>query len=688
MEISIVIVNYKVPHHLWLALKSIEESAEYFESKYFNFFLNEKSNPLQSKFTSVEVWVVDNGSDQESLKFVIENFSWVKWIFNKENLGFSAANNQALKICSGKYLLIQNPDTVLPKHTLWNCWSKMEASSNFGAMGVRMVDSFGRFLKESKRGVPSPWASFCKIFGLTSIFPGSRILSSYYQGHLDENKDHKIPILAGAFMWVKNEVAHKVGFLDEAYFMYGEDIDWSYRINKAGFDNYYYSGITILHFKGESTQKGSLNYVKLFYGAMLLFVNKHYTGKSQAVLKFVLKVGILLRAIASACNRISKKFVFLISDLVGFYFILLGIVRVWEKFLKPGLSYPYPDEFLVFVLPLFILIWIVSIFLMGGYLIPIKLKRMINAFFLGTAFVLILHGLFPEDLRFSRGIILLGAPICFGFSYAFKKLSVFILNQSKTVELDFGSSVIGLVSHRNHVQLRECVNKLNGVRWIGYFSNLSDCKMPLPDSDYLGSADSISAVLRTFLPTHIIIDSDDELESLSELMNEIANFRHTISLCFWTSKTSTLIGNGLVITSREDKMESGAVINLKIIDFHLKRIMDIFWGFLILFTQIVWFCLLRKNTLMSISLDLLQGRKSWMGTRRFKLMCSGNSLQDSLFDIEKHHPNIKNISENARGQAIMEYYNNFNWLTEIKVCISCYMSLIRNQEEKEINTYL
>ena len=166
-----------------------------------------------------------------------------------------------------------------------------ESHPDAGALGIKMLDGSGRFLKESKRSFPSPLTSLFKLFGLSRLFPRSRIFSKYHLGHLDENKDHEVDVLAGAFMMVKKEVLDKAGGFDEIFFMYGEDVDLSYRIQKTAetggnYKNYYFAGSSIIHFKGESTRKGSMNYVRMFYNAMSIFVRKHYGEARQGFLIF------------------------------------------------------------------------------------------------------------------------------------------------------------------------------------------------------------------------------------------------------------------------------------------------------------------------------------------------------------------------------------------------------------------
>lgn len=222
-----------------------------------------------------EVIVVDNCSTDGSREFFRNRFEEVRFIWNENNPGFAKACNQGLKLAKGEYVLFLNPDTIVPEDCFQKCIAHLQSNNNNGALGIRMVDGSGRYLKESKRGFPSALTSFFKLSGLAALFPRSGFFARYYMAHLDENKNHEVDVLAGAFMLMPKSIPDKVGGFDESFFMYAEDIDLSYRIRKAGYRNYYFAESTIIHFKGESTQKETVQYLETFYGAMEKFVRKH-----------------------------------------------------------------------------------------------------------------------------------------------------------------------------------------------------------------------------------------------------------------------------------------------------------------------------------------------------------------------------------------------------------------------------
>ena len=239
-----------------------------------------------------EVFVIDNASTDDSKSYLTPKFSNVKFIWNENNVGFSKANNMVLSEATGNYLLFLNPDTLVQEDCFEQCISFFETHTDCGALGVRMINGKGEFLKESKRGFPSPWVSFCKMIGLHTLFPKSRLFAKYYEGHLPEHEINQVDVLSGAFMMLSKEALKAVQGFDERFFMYGEDIDLSYRIQQAGLQNYYFPKTTITHYKGESTSASSSFYINHFYGAMTLFAKKHFTQSTFGLVFLLMGINI------------------------------------------------------------------------------------------------------------------------------------------------------------------------------------------------------------------------------------------------------------------------------------------------------------------------------------------------------------------------------------------------------------
>lgn len=254
MKLSVIIVNYNVKYYLEQCLLSVERALTGMQG---------------------EVFVVDNGSLDGSIEYLKSKFPWVYYIENGENQGFSRANNKAIRMSRGEYVMLLNPDTIVGENVLHDCVEFLDQNPKAGGVGVRMLKEDGSMALESRRGVPTPWTSFCKMVGLCTLFPKSTLFGRYYMQYLPTDRPVEIDILSGACMTLRREALQKCGLLDEAFFMYGEDIDISYRIQKAGFKNYFLP-VTILHYKGESTQKSSYRYAIVFHRAMLIFFKKHF----------------------------------------------------------------------------------------------------------------------------------------------------------------------------------------------------------------------------------------------------------------------------------------------------------------------------------------------------------------------------------------------------------------------------
>jgi N-acetylglucosaminyl-diphospho-decaprenol L-rhamnosyltransferase len=276
MLVSVIIVNYRVPYFLELCLHSVRRALQGLDA---------------------EIIVVDNHSGDGSVDLLRPLFPDVNWIVNTENEGFSRANNRAVKQATGGTILFLNPDTIVPEDMIRKCIAFMGATGDVGGLGVRMIDGNGRFLRESRRGFPSPWVAFCKLSGLTALFPRSRRFAQYYLGHLPSDKTTPAPVLSGACLFVSRSALDRTGSFDETFFMYAEDIDLSYRLESGGYTNYYFPDVTIIHFKGESTPKDS-RYNRQFYKAMSQFRRKHF--RMPRLLEAAIEAAIGLRTAVGA----------------------------------------------------------------------------------------------------------------------------------------------------------------------------------------------------------------------------------------------------------------------------------------------------------------------------------------------------------------------------------------------------
>jgi N-acetylglucosaminyl-diphospho-decaprenol L-rhamnosyltransferase len=283
MQLSIIIVSYNVKYFLEQCLHSIVAACKNIEA---------------------EIIIVDNNSDDKTAEYIRPKFPTVTFIQNEKNIGFAKANNIGLSIAKGEFILYLNPDTILSDDAIANCISFLNEHKQAGAVGVKMVDGNGAFLAESKRAFPSVTASFWKLNGMANLFSRSAIFNKYALGNLNENEVHEVDVLSGAFFLSRKEILLSINGFDENFFMYGEDIDLSYRIQKKGFKNYYLGNNAIVHFKGESTQQTKSAYTKNFYGAMEIFVTKHHQKSSSFLLKNSIKMASMLSAAKRTLSNI------------------------------------------------------------------------------------------------------------------------------------------------------------------------------------------------------------------------------------------------------------------------------------------------------------------------------------------------------------------------------------------------
>lgn len=387
MKLSVIIVNYNVRHFLEQCLTSVRKAAQH---------------------VSTEVWVVDNNSVDQSVEMVKEKFPEVHLIANLDNPGFSIANNQAIRRSKGEYVLLLNPDTLVEETTFQKVVEFMDKTSDAGGLGVKMVDGNGNFLPESKRGLPTPAVAFYKIFGLSKLFPKSKTFGRYHLGFLNVDETHEVDILSGAFMLMRKTVLDQVGLLDETFFMYGEDVDLSYRIQKGGFKNYYFPKTRIIHYKGESTKKSSVNYVFTFYQAMVIFAKKHFSLRYARLFSLLIHLAIYLRAGVSILKRMASRVFLPLTDAVVLYVGFYFIKSYWEQtWLLPN-GGAYPLLYMLYIVPIYILFLLSGVLLSGGYDKPYQISKLIKGLFFGIISILVMYALLPENYRYSRAIIIAG----------------------------------------------------------------------------------------------------------------------------------------------------------------------------------------------------------------------------------------------------------------------------------------
>jgi len=589
VKLSVIIVNYNVKYFLEQCLISVFNSG--------------KSIPM-------EVFVVDNNSVDGSVDMVREKFPQVNLIANNDNPGFSKANNQAIRISEGEYVLLLNPDTVVEGDTFTRCLDYMDEHPGAGALGVKMLDGKGKFLPESKRGLPTPAVAFYKIFGLSALFPKSKRFGRYHLGYLAENEINTVDVLPGAFMLIRKSALDKTGLLDEDFFMYGEDIDLSYRITRAGYSNIYFPDTRIIHYKGESTKKSSLNYVFVFYQAMVIFARKHFSAKSAQTFSVLINLAIYFRASLAVFNRMAQRILLPVTDFLIMYAGIFLIKEYWESSIIFKHGGHYPVEFIVIALPLYIIIWLFSVYLTGGYDRPHRLVKVFEGLLAGTVVILVIYSLLSEEYRFSRALILLGAL----WGYLSMTSLRIILSVMKVPGMQIEKNHnrrFAIIGNQEEAQrVAALVSKIQPrTAFIGLVS--LDAQQPSAEG-FIGDYSNIRDLISIYSIDEIIFCAKDIparqiIDLMSELQDQILDFRIV------PAESSFVIGSNFISASGDpytfDLNSIGKISNLR-----NKRFFDVVSASVIL--MISPFLLIWKKTgftIFTASFSVLTGRKTWVG---------------------------------------------------------------------------
>ncbi|MFT5167108.1 MAG: GT2 family glycosyltransferase [Saprospiraceae bacterium] len=586
MKLSVIIVNYNVKYFLEQALLSVRQACTNIDA---------------------EVFVVDNNSVDDSVEMVREKFQEVILIANKDNPGFSIANNQAIKLSKGEYVLLLNPDTVVEEDTFEKCIRFMDAHPQAGGLGVKMIDGSGRFLPESKRGFPAPKVAFYKTFGLSKLFPKSKTFNHYHLGYLDKDENHEVEVLAGAFMWLRKSVLDEVGLLDEAFFMYGEDIDLSYRIVKAGYKNYYFSDTTIIHYKGESTKKGSLNYVKTFYKAMIIFARKHFQGEQAWLFILMLQGAIYFRAFITLVSNFFRAAYLPMLDaaliFIGFYFLK----DFWANYYFKDPDY-YPASFLYFNIPLYICFWLVSVYFSGGYDKRSNIRQLVRGIFIGTVLLAAVYGFLDLEYRTSRILIILGMVWAVVSTIALRVTLHFLQYQNLNIGRDKSRNlvIVGTAEESSRVMdllyQAEVQNKLIGTVAP---QGIDDAKI------YLSKLSQLDEVVHIYKINEVIFCSKDI--SAQDIMRWMTKIGADVEYKIVPKESLSIIGSS-------SKHSSGQLytidIRFEISDLRNrrnKRMLDLSVALLLLFfcPFTIWFVNHRSGCFLNI-FKVLLAKKTWV----------------------------------------------------------------------------
>ena len=587
-KLSVVIVNYNVKHFIEQCLFSVLKASENI---------------------ACEIFVVDNNSVDGSVTLIKDKFPQINLIVNKTNTGFSVANNQAIKIANGQYVLLLNPDTVVQEDTFTKIIAFMDAHPEAGGLGVKMLDGQGNFAPESKRGLPTPSVAFYKMFGLSRFFPKSKKFGKYHLSFLPEDQINEIDVISGAFMLMRKSVLDTIGLLDETFFMYGEDIDLSYRIKKAGYKNYYFPETQIIHYKGESTKRSSLNYVIIFYKAMAIFSKKHFSGSNAFWFNALIHLAIFLKAGMALLTRFLKAFTVPILDFSIITFGLFIIKNIYQQ--NTGFDEDiYSEKLLNVAFPLYAIAWIIMVYFNGGYDKPIKLLKIIRGVLVGTVFILMGYSLLPEYLRFSRALILLGtswALVCFLITRVFFhliNLKSYSLYSAKTKRI----AIIGEEQEFNRVSalLKETHANPSFVGFVSAENN------GVHNPYYIGKVIQIDEIIKVHQINEIIFCAKD-ISTQFIINNMLTLVSSGVDFKIAPPESLSIIGSNNIDTAGDLYMIDVNSIS-KSSNKRNKRLLDIGVSILaIVFSPILLFIQEQKRNFFLNCLNVLFGFYSWVG---------------------------------------------------------------------------
>ncbi len=383
IKLSIIIVNYNVRDFLHHAIVSLRRALKGIRS---------------------EIVVVDNASDDGSVEMIRQHFPQIQLIVNKTNVGFARANNQALRRARGRYILLLNPDTIVQEDTLRVMLTFFDENRDVGLAGCKILNPDGTFQLACRRSFPTPWVAFTRLIGLSKLFPKSRMFGRYNLTHLNPDETYEIDAVSGSFMMFRRSVYERVGGLDEEFFMYGEDIDWCYRIQQAGWKIFYVHSTQIIHYKGESTRRSSIDEIRMFYDAMHLFVRKHLVR--SLLLSSILSIGIHISSRVAILREQIRPITVGIVDILFIDMSLLLAERLWlgQFFSLPGYAYP-----VVYTVPAAIIV--ISMYAAGVYTTKrMSVSRTVTAVIVAYIVIAAIVFFF-KSYAFSRAVLTISAAI-------------------------------------------------------------------------------------------------------------------------------------------------------------------------------------------------------------------------------------------------------------------------------------
>jgi O-antigen biosynthesis protein len=628
VQLSIIIVNYNVKYFLEHCIISVQAAM---------------------LGVAAEIIVVDNVSTDDSVQMMHQKYPHISLIANTENVGFAKANNQAVAIAKGEYILFLNPDTIVPEDCFAKCIVYLKAHPKVGALGARLIDGKGAFLPESKRGFPSFSTAFFKISGLSSLFKKSPVFNKYHLGYLPEHHTNEVDVLVGCFMMMPKKVIDLVGGFSEDYFMYGEDIDLSYCVQKAGFKNVYFADTTVIHYKGESTKKGSLNYVKLFYNAMIIFAKKHLATNKQNLFIPLIRLAIAARAIVSIANKFLKAIWLPMMDAGIMLFCLWQTKNYWTTFIKPDTNYPTTTIAIFF--STYIITWIASLYINGGYDAPLKKLNLFKGMAVGALLTLAVYGLLPETMRFSRGITVIGAASSVVIIWCCKLLLQLLGLDAVKPANQKGQNIITV---GNIEQVNEVKNLLQTAGIDKDLIGNISCDDRDSLKNDLGTFANLSSIASTYQASEIIFTY--HAISFKSMIEAMQNLGTSYNYKIHALGTDSIIGSNSKNTAGDLYAADWHFNIAKANGKRNKRLFDVISSLIIIITSPIFSWFYASKSILPNAMLVLFGSKTWVGYCENFDSKKLPKIRQSVFEINYF------ASKNSMNtqQLNMQYARNYD----------------------------
>ena len=641
-DISVIIVNYNVKDYLLQCLRSLNASVG---------------------SVTTEVIVVDNDSHDGSVEELQPLFPSVRWIALDENIGFGRANNVGLEHASGRYVLYLNPDTIIGADTLSVMCRFLDEHPKTGIAGCKVLNPDGSFQVACRRGLPTPWVSFCKLFGLQRLFPSSKLFAGYNLTYLPVDATYAVDALIGAFMVGRTELMRSLGGFDPAFFMYGEDIDLCYRVQQAGFDVTYVHTTSIVHYKGESTKRSSINEVRVFYDAMEIFAKKHFGG-SRIFLAF-LRLGIGVRAVLARAMRKRREIITWLLDMVALNAALLAAtsVRFDGPFGFPEYAYPLVQIVVTLVATF-------SLVAVGEYVEYRPTVRRSIVGLLVTFFVLSSLTYFFKEYAFSRGVLLM----TIGFTAVVMTLlrGVVALREGSRAVATRRVLLVGCTPHAERIAQELATAENRHTELVGIVATTSFTSETFAGLRIVGDATYLARILdATGAQEVILTDPTVSKERIMELMIACSGYRARFHLAtdYDDVITARIIND---VAGIEPTVSLPPLLRFR--NRVAKRFLDVTLALLVLTLSVPGLILPGVRRAMPTWFDVLRGRRSVVG-----LYPDGKTRSTGRMGVTglAHISSPKRLSSAAVSQLNDYYIESYTLALDIEIILKHLLRRLR-----------